>query len=169
MANQGAGRNPQGAGERFVSFTRAAANRIAKVVRTVEGGDRGQDGVSFGHDIYRAPARLATFTGAWATGTYKTVTLVNTTNTASVFNFTTPVVVATGNSTCSRYVVFTKAGGTNVVLEVQMQASCSTCVSSVGGLDLTQLTGYSGSQIQILGHDAGGCLTWYSVTTCATT
>lgn len=169
MADQGAGRNSgQGAGKSFVQFSRGAAHRIAKVVRTVEAGDRGQDSLDFGHDIYRAPAKVATFTGTWATGTYKIVTLTGTTNTASVLNLTTPVVAEPDTGSCERHVVFSKAAGTNVAIEIEMHGSCFTCVHTLDGVDVTTLAGYMADNVQLLGHSANGCLQWYGVYTCAT-
>jgi len=157
-----------------VTFTRPAADRIAKVVRRVEQGDRGAEPLTFGRGGGGGvPYRLsvATFTGSWATGTWKTVTLVGGTNTASVYNWTTPVL----SDSCSRYVVFGKASGTNSLVEVQLQATCSTCTLTLGGVDLTQIAGYSSTEIQLLGHGAADegstCasgLQWYSISTCAT-
>jgi hypothetical protein len=66
-----------------VTFTRPAAERIAKVVRAVEGGDRDTPGIYFGS----APAsqqktfRVCTFTGAWSKNSDKTVTFKNQTST----------------------------------------------------------------------------------------
>lgn len=172
MADQGAGRNSGQAagGGRFVKFTHGAGQRIAKAVRVVEAGDRNQLPVEFEHPVLGASQlRIATFTGSWEIGSYKTVTLTNSTQTASVYNWTTPIVAATGNSTCGRYVVFGKAAGRNSLVEVQLQVTCQTCVMSVGGLDLTALEGYQANVIQLLGHNATGpCLQWYSVTTCST-
>jgi hypothetical protein len=60
-----------------ITFTRPAAERIAKVVRQVEGGDRDSSGLTF----RRVPPqgegrvfRIATFTGAWSIGATKAVT-----------------------------------------------------------------------------------------------
>lgn len=170
MADQGAGRNSgQGAGKSFVQFSRGAAQRIAKVVRTVEAGDRSQPGIEFDHPMPGAvAAKVATFTGTWATGTYKTVTLTNSTNTVSVINWTTPVVAMPDNSSCARHVVFTKASGSNVAVEIEMQGTCFTCVHTLDGVDLTTLTGYTADKAQLLAHDANGCLYWVGVYTCAT-
>lgn len=161
----------KGAGTERVAFTRPAAERIAKVVRKVEAGNR--DGQPLVFRRFSAAAgsqlRLGTFTGDWQTGTYKTVTLTGSTQTASVYNWTTPVVVNTGSTECRRYVIFGNAAGTHSLVEVQLQHTSSTCVLSVGGIDLTQLQGYSASQVQLLGHNSTGpCLEWYSITTCAT-
>jgi len=79
-AKNGAG---QAAGKSFVSFSRGAAQRIAKVVRTVEAGDRSQPGLVFDHPMPGGSKvfRVCTFTGTWAKGTSKTVTFKSTTST----------------------------------------------------------------------------------------
>lgn len=78
MADQGAGRNSgQAAGGRFVTFSHGAAQRIAKAVRVVEGGDRNQPGITFNHQIPGVGGkffRIATFTGTWSKNGTKTVT-----------------------------------------------------------------------------------------------
>lgn len=164
MSNQGASNGPgQGAGQSFVKFSRSSAQRIAKVVRTVEQGNRSQPGITFDHPIpsVGSSIKVATFTGAWATGTYKTVTLVNSTNTASVYNWCN---AAEGAST--GHVIFGRASGTNSAFEITMG---NTCGMMVGGVDLTKLTGYAAGEIQVLGHNTTGvCLEWYSVATCST-
>lgn len=75
-----------------ISFTRPAVERIARVVRAVEGarpaggGLRSRAVVSGGKD---RPFRVATFTGAWPINTAKVVTFRNVTstpNTASATN-----------------------------------------------------------------------------------
>lgn len=97
-ANNGAS---QAAGSKSVTFTRQAAQRIAKAVRTVESGNRNQPGIVFDHPQPGIGSsrvfRVATFTDAWAINTSKTVTFKNQTatpNTASVsnlfFDFPTP-------------------------------------------------------------------------------
>lgn len=177
--SQGASNGPsQAAGNnQFVKFSRGAAQRIAKVVRIVEAGDREQPGVTFDHPV-PAPYRLklATFTGNWQTGQYAIVTMVGSTQTASVYNWCTPAMGGDTSSTAvSRYVVFGRVNGTNSAVEIQMRPTQCTAAFSLGGVDLTQLPGYEAGVIQLLGHAAvstnntcSGGLTWYSVTTCAT-
>jgi hypothetical protein len=159
-----------------VTFTRPAAERIAKAVRTVEQGDRGGEGLSFDRvgGGLSSPMRVATFTGSWSTSTYKTVTLLGSTATASVYNWCNP---SASNTSCSGYVIFGKVNGTNSVLELTLQQTCGTCVTSLAGVDLTQVPGYSAGAIQLLGHSAAdlttnntacASLTWYSITTCST-
>ncbi len=178
MAGQGANNGPsQAAGSQFVKFSRASAQRIARVVRQVEAGDRSQSGVVFDHPMPGAAVslRVATFTGSWAKGTYKTVTLVGGTNTASVYNWCNSSDGSTSDTAASQYVVFGRANGTNSVLEIQLQSTSQTCRTSIAGVDLTALPGYSAGSIQLLGHSAAATsgtacatLTWYSITTCAT-
>lgn len=75
-----------------VSFTRPAAERIAKVVRTVEAGDRDAGPLSFGYRDSAAIGklfRICTFTGSWNIDAAKTVTFkyqANTPNTVSATN-----------------------------------------------------------------------------------
>ena len=85
-----------------VTFTRPAAERIAKVVRAVEGGDRDTPGIYFGS----APAsqakvfRVCTFTGAWNKNTDKSVTFRNVTatpNTVSASNIFANITATAGN------------------------------------------------------------------------
>ena len=156
-----------------VDFTRSAADRIARTVRLVEQGQRDQSGPRYGRVLEQPSGvtlRVATFTGTWATGTYKTVTLTGSTQTASVYNWTTPVVGGdTASTTSQRYVIFGKASGTNSAVEIQLQSSSQTCTLSLGNVDLTALSGYDENAIQLLGHSSNGpCLQWYSITTCST-
>jgi hypothetical protein len=84
-ANNGAG---QAAGKSFVSFSRPAAQRIAKAVRTVEAGDRNQPGLTFDHPQFGGVAlfRTATFTGSWSIGGTKNVTYKYMTGTTNATN-----------------------------------------------------------------------------------
>lgn len=68
-----------------VDFTRGAAERIARVVRLVEQGDRNQSGPTWeltdGGGKSGKVFRICTFTGAWSIDTSKTVTFRNVTTT----------------------------------------------------------------------------------------
>jgi len=88
-----------------VTFTKPAAERIAKVVRAVEAGDRDCGPLTFGsRGVAGNPKafRVCTFTGAWSINAEKTVTFKNQTatpNTVAAQN----VFVALpdrGNSNC---------------------------------------------------------------------
>jgi len=155
MSSQGAGNNGgQAAGRQFVSFTRPAAQRIAKVVRTVEAGNRTQPGVVFDHSMPAASfkvIRRATFSGAWGVNSTAVVTFVQApTATVNATNLTWPL------------------GGCT--------QSTTTCIVGKEGTSwwlitpsLPALQGFSSGNIQLLGHSAGGCLRWYDIATCATT
>lgn len=160
------------AGVEKVAFTRPAADRIARVVRRVEAGDR--DGSPFGpgQRLQQLPYKLSlgTFTGDWQTGEYKVVTLSGSTNTASVYNWCNPALGGdTASSTEARYVIFGKVSGTQSAVEIQFKDTPDTCGLTIAGFSMTALSGYASSEIQILGHNSTGpCLQWYSITTCAT-
>jgi hypothetical protein len=154
-----------------VTFTRPAADRIAKAVRKVEAGSRDGAPLVFDRVVTQSsPLRLGTFTGTWDINTYKTVTLTGSTQTASVYNWCTPVKGGdTANTSVKRYVIFGRVMGTTSAVEIQLQNTAATCAMSVGGIDLTGLDGYDAGQIQLLGHNSTGpCLQWYSITTCST-
>jgi hypothetical protein len=88
-------------------FTRESAERIANVVRAAELASPAARPLSFDplFDARKQKVfRVCTFTGAWATGTVKTVTFkyqTSTPNTASVTNLFFPVTsTAAGNTDC---------------------------------------------------------------------
>lgn len=148
-----------------VAFTRPAAERIAEVVRQVEAGDRKAAALSFGARVSGgagAVIKLGTFTGAWEKLTYKVVTLDGGAQTASVLNVCNPAPAISQ----ARTVVFSTVKGTHVAVEIEYQPTSSTCMLSIGSLDLTLIPGYMGGQVQVLGHNADGCLTWHSVYSC---
>ena len=104
MASQGAGGGPsQGAGNKqFVKVSRGAAQRIAKVVRTVEQGNRDQQGVSFGHQPMPGKVfRVCTFTGSWSKNTDHVVTLRNQTATLLATNIFADIVTTTSPKSCA--------------------------------------------------------------------
>jgi hypothetical protein len=104
MGSQGASGGPlQGAGNKqFVKFSRGAAQRIAKVVRTVEQGNRDQPGVSFGHQPTPGKVfRVCTFTGAWSKTSDKTVTLRNQTATLVATNLFANITAAGSSRACA--------------------------------------------------------------------
>ena len=154
MASQGAsnGRS-QAAGSQFVKFTRQSAQRIAKVVRQVELGNRNQSGVRFDHPInvgVSKNVRLVSFTGTWGVGQISQVTFLKATaQTATAINAYFGVSAGEG---------FVAKDGTAWYLV---------------GVKLTLQPGYDAAKIQLLGHgsaatSATATLQWYSVTTCTT-
>ena len=159
-----------------VDFTRGAAERIANAVRLVETGSR--DGAPYFpgralDSVPGTPLKLGTFSGNWQLNELKTVTFYNVTstpNTASVRNLCVPSVgFSTSNTAETRYVIFSKVKYyTSEPIVVEIQQSTATCTLILGSVDLSTIDGYVGDEEQLLGHSDEACLTWFSVTTCAT-
>jgi hypothetical protein len=90
-----------------VTFTKPAAERIAKVVRAVEGGDRDAGPLTFGgRGVAGNPKafRVCTFTGAWSINAEKTVTFRSQTatpNTVAAVNLFAALSSAAGNRNCA--------------------------------------------------------------------
>ena len=90
-----------------VTFTRPAAERIAKVVRQVEGGDRDTPPLVFGARIGSKSEkvfRVCTFTGSWSKNTAKVVTFRNQTatpNTANATNLFASIGTAASSRNCA--------------------------------------------------------------------
>lgn len=106
MAGQGASNGPsQAAGSQFVKFSRASAQRIARVVRQVEAGDRSQSGVVFDHPMPSVTGkvfRVGTFSGTWYKNSAHTVQLLSNTSTVSAYNlFVTVGNTATASFNCA--------------------------------------------------------------------
>jgi hypothetical protein len=158
VGSQKANSGPQAAGNQYVKFTRQSAQRIADAVRTVEGGNREQPGLTFDHPLPGGAKvfRVCTFTGAWSIGATKTVTFknqTNTPNTAVAVNLFFPLSAATNATTdCAiakdgtawflidvpfetATAVFVRAtSSTAVMTDVTLSASLNTsaCTISIG-------------------------------------
>jgi hypothetical protein len=133
-----------------VTFTKPAAERIAKVVRAVEGGDRDTGPLSFGNrGVAGNPKvfRVCTFTGAWSISATKTVTFKNQT--------ATPNTVAAVNLFCG----------------LSPTAACDVSIAKEGTAwylvqpNVTQLPGYSagGTQVMVI---VSGNLRFIGTTAC---
>ena len=90
-----------------VTFTKPAAERIAKVVRAVEGGDRDCGPLTFGARVGGVSGkvfRICTYTGTWSIGASKTVTFKyqsSTPNTALATNLFAVVGSTAGSRDCA--------------------------------------------------------------------
>lgn len=111
-----------------VTFTRPAAERIAKVVRAVEGGNRSQQPLSFGRagsgGLAGSSVKFATYTAtsSWPVVAYTAVTtgthsmairfLANTAATAVCLNHLAWIPrLGTVNTACVRTILVLKEGG----------------------------------------------------------
>jgi len=116
-----------------VTFTKPAAERIAKVVRAVEGGDRDTGPLSFGNrGVAGNPRtfRVCTFTGAWSINDTKTVTFRNQTttpNTVAAVNLFFPFSAATNATTdCA----IAKDGTAWYLIDVPFEAATAVFVGA---------------------------------------
>jgi hypothetical protein len=132
VSSQNAGNGPkQGAGNQFVKFSRQSAQRIAKAVRTVEGGNRDQPGIVFDHPTPSSNAkvfRIGTFTGSWSIGATKTVTFkyaTNTPNTAVATNLFFPI-TGTASSDCA----IAKDGTAWFLIDVPLETATAVFVGA---------------------------------------
>ena len=117
-----------------VTFTRPAAERIAKVVRAVEGGDRDTPGIYFGSAPGAAPGktfRVCTFTGAWSIGSSNTVSFkyqTTTPNTVSATNLFFPI---TNTATASaRDCAIAKDGTAWFLIDVPIATATAVFITS---------------------------------------
>lgn len=139
------------AGVEKVAFTRPAAERIAKVVRTVESGRRDAEGYGLGYRLQEInqnqPAvRFCTWSATWGYAQALAVRFDPATNQT--------------------------ATATNVILGVgpgqgwvAKKGTASWCLI---GFDMTQQPGYADQEIQLFGHNESAVAQWYSITTCST-
>lgn len=115
-----------------VTFTRPAAERIGKVVRIVEAGDR--EATPWTVDVRNSgglgqgtPLRLATFTGQWEIDTVKTVTLSGSTFTYEVKNVCIPLEMHPQSpNTAARSVIFSRVNGQNHSVEIETGGQCGS-------------------------------------------
>lgn len=121
------------AGTERVTFTSGAADRIAKVVRTVEAGDRDCGPLTFGARVGGVSGkvfRICTFTGDWSIGSEKTVTFkyqTATPNTVSATNLFFPITnTATGDRDCA----IAKDGTAWFLVDVRLGTATAVFVTS---------------------------------------
>lgn len=123
-----------------VDFTRGAAERIARVVRLVEQGERDQTGPTYGKvddSGYGTGVRRGTFKGPWAIGETRIVTLLDGSSTVSVTNYCVPS--RGDDAETERPVLFTRANGTQSVLELAPLPTTGFC-GTYQGPDLITLS-----------------------------
>lgn len=132
-----------------VQFTRESAERIANVVRAAETAPPPASPLRFEEPPTAAlRLKVATFTGSWETGTYKTVTLSGSTNTASVFNWCNAVDASGLSSSVTQTVIFAKVRGTNSALELPLSQSQGIRMATFTGawaIDSTKIVSFKRS------------------------
>lgn len=117
-----------------VTFTKASAERISRVVRRVEAGNRGGQPLTFeprigggGGSVFR----MATFTGAWDKDTFNTVTVYDSTQTLSVNNLLFPVPVLSDDANSPTHCAIAKDRGTWQLVNIEFVAHTALSVVSL--------------------------------------
>jgi hypothetical protein len=135
-------------GKEPITFTRLAAERIARAVRKSEHGPREAAPFGFGvrlQDVGRsAGLRHVEWTGQWAAAETATFTFKSSNATATGVNVFAGV--DAGSGWVARH-----SGTWHLVV-----------------CNLTTQPNYASGDVQMLGHNDNGILRWYSITTCAT-
>jgi hypothetical protein len=132
-----------------VTFTKSSADRIAKVVRIVEAGDRSTGGLPtaprLGGGLSNG-VRFCSWSATWA------------------HDDTLNIQFLQGGTATARNVILGVAPGNGWV------ARRGTAGYALVAFDLTQQPGYDADSIQLFGHtsDTAAIATWYSVVECAT-
>jgi hypothetical protein len=134
-----------------VTFTPGSADRIAKVVRIVEAGNRDTGGLPtaprLGGGGGAGAVKFCSWTGTWGYNSTKAITFASgTANTATATN------VILGVGAGDGWVARRGSAGWSLV-----------------AFDMTKQAGYAAGEIQLFGHSTSSAVAqWYSITTCAT-
>jgi hypothetical protein len=95
-------------GKKGVQFTLQDAERIGAAVQQTERGRRGRKGSTLpraaGGGGQTASVVFATFNGSWFKGSYKTLTLLPGTSTASAYNTMANVASVSGSRNCAVHI-----------------------------------------------------------------
>jgi hypothetical protein len=161
-----------------VTFTRPAAERIASVVRRVEQGNRDCGPLTFERVGIAggggATIRIGKTTCDWSVGQCVPVTLWGGAGTCTPTQ-TSPLATVENVRNLSHdvaqdsWVAIGKAAdGKWYLVEAGSPDDSESCRKTIGGEDFTKWSGWNGSAVQLLGHDANGCLKWYDVNACET-
>ena len=156
-------------------FNAEDARRIGELVRASEHGRIGR--LNYGSDSHDAPKPgvrllIAKHEGAsWPTGSTAVVTIYNGELGSAVSAMTmvayNQYIAFSANDNCnSRWVALGHNGF--AWHPVDSKSDCGSCLKELGGLDFRVLSGYERTAVQMLGHDDGGCVKWFNITTCAT-
>lgn len=156
-------------------FNASDARRIGELVRAAEHGRIGP--VSLGvdsHDSSKPGVRLliGKHEGtSWPTGSTAIVTIYNgdageVVSAATMVAYNQYISFSTDSSCTARWVALGHNGF--AWHPVDSQSACGTCNYEVGGVDFRVFPGYARTNQQVLGHDVGGCIKWFDITTCAT-
>ena len=130
------------------------------------------------------PTRIGKVTADWAFGTCATVTIWESgTNCTPDANSPTETIEDVRNLSMnvaadSWVAISRAANGYWYLVEAGLDPAYppdypdppgSSCSRTIGGEDITKWPGWDGTKVQLLGHDANGCLAWFDTNDCETT
>jgi hypothetical protein len=161
---------------RKVVFNEEAAGRVVRATLAYERGNRDQSPIRFRTVDDGSPHRIARTTEQSDKGSQVAVQPIYTASCNDEGS-------GSGSETVTAYnILFPIAAGAEVIIS-QAENGCwyiigvsNECYSSgsgsgecdcvsIGGQDLSQLDGYDGWKVQLLGHEYG-CLKWFDTTDC---
>lgn len=155
-------------------FSSEDAKRIGSIVRHVEADRTGRSSGAGGFVGANAGVRLLLArydnTCSWSKGATAVVTIHAGDVIASVETVVARnqfLSISTQTACTQRWVALGNNGFGWYVVN-QEKACNATCSSEVGNIDFSVVPNYVATATQLLGHDASGCIKWFSTTTCAT-
>ncbi len=154
-------------------FSEGDAKRIGKVVRLVERfpdkvglGSLGAEGAAPG--VRLLIGKLAA--SSWPTSSSAVIEIYNgdigsVVSAATVVAYNHFLKLSDQTSCTNRWVALGHNGFQWHPVEVE-NACTSTCTIEIAGVDFSDVPNYQQTATQMLGHDGGGCLKWFNITTC---
>lgn len=159
-----------------VQFTRPAAERIARVVRTVENGNRDSTGPSIDRPWYGgggggSVVRLCKTTAAWPKDSVITLDVWESGTTPNETISAGKTVTATNHqypvAACVWVEVAKAKNGVYYMVDAGTPEPSEGCAApNIAGHDLTTVQGYASNKKQALTHD-NACLKWVDIEDCA--
>lgn len=156
-------------------FNAADARRIAEVVRASEHRRIGNIGLGADENGGSKPGvrlLLAKHEGtSWPTASTAVVAIYsgdagNVASVATMVAYNQYISFSADSNCTSRWVALGHNGF--AWHPVDSQSDCGTCNYEIGGVDFRVFPGYQRTSVQMLGHDGGGCVKWFNITTCST-
>jgi hypothetical protein len=158
-----------------VNFTRPAAERIARVVRAVEGGNRDGTGPTFDRPWYGggggSVVRLCKTTATWSKDSVASLEIWESGTTPNETISAGKTVTATNHqypvAACVWVEVAKAKNGTFYLIDAGTPNLVEGCAApNIGGHDLTTVSGYASNKKQALTHDENACLKWVDIEEC---
>jgi hypothetical protein len=160
-----------------VDFTRGAAERIARVVRIVETGERDQAALTFKRPVTEGggggKVRLGKTVAAWEKDSAQSIEIWDEGDPLNE-EISSPLTTVTAYNrmydvaACVWVLIAKESHGWYLVEAATPEESETGCAApNISGHDLTTITGYASNKKQALTHDENACLKWVDIEDCA--